>query len=235
MSDDRRYVKVNHSLKDEHPDVFYSDALFATYVRLRMIADASWPASADLPVNARKSSIKTLADKGLIVVTGYSFRVPDLDDDRAVRSDAASNAARSRWGNADRIADGNALVMPTRAEADQSRPNQLSSDGREDLEAFLLVTRRAPTPRQRKLLDGLLDRHDLTGAKWAADIILKNPDDPIGAVIRADQEWRAQRIAEAQAAEAPKPTPRRPHGLPQATREILAEMQALDREKRGAA
>jgi hypothetical protein len=231
MSDDRRYVKVNLSLKDDHPDIFYSDALFATYVRLRMIADSSWPASGDIPGNAKKSSVKVLADRGLVVVTGYSFRVPDIDREREERRDAASIAARSRHGSADSSASGNAPMMPTKAEADQNRPDQLNFDGREDLEAFLLVTRHAPSPKQRRLLDMLLDRHDLTGAKWAADIILRNPNDPIGAVIEADKAWRAERIAEATAAEKPKPQARRCRGLPQSARDILAEMQKIEAEK----
>jgi hypothetical protein len=100
-------------------------------------------------------------------------------------------------------------------------------DGRADLEAFLVITRRAPTPKQRRLLDEMLDRHDLTGPAWAADIMFRHPDDPIGAVIAADKAWRAERIAEAQAAEKPKPHPRRPRGLPQTTREIMAEMAEL--------
>jgi hypothetical protein len=54
-------------------------------------------------------------------------------------------------------------------------------------------------------------------------------EDPIGAVIEADKEWRAQRITEAQAAEKPRPMPRRSRDLPQSTREIMAEMALLDR------
>lgn len=100
-------------------------------------------------------------------------------------------------------------------------------DGRADLEAFLIIKRRAPTPRQRRLLDEVLDRHDLTGPEWSADIMFKHPDDPIGAVLEADKAYRAERIAEAQAAEAPKPKPRRRPGLPQTTREIMAEMALL--------
>jgi hypothetical protein len=83
-------------------------------------------------------------------------------------------------------------------------------DGRVDLDALLLLRRRAPTPRQRQLLDGVLDRHDLTGPQWAADIMMRHPDDPIGAVLDADREYRAERIAAAQAAEKPKPRPNRP-------------------------
>jgi len=103
-------------------------------------------------------------------------------------------------------------------------------DGRADLEAFVVLKRRAPSPKQRRLLDEVLDRHDLTGPAWAADVMFRHPDDPIGGVIEADKEWRAERIAAAQAAEKPKPQPKRPRGLPQTTREIMAEMAALQRE-----
>jgi hypothetical protein len=103
-------------------------------------------------------------------------------------------------------------------------------DGRADLEMFLLLRRRAPTPKQRRLLDEVLDRHDLTGPEWSADIMAKHPDDPIGAVLEADKTYRAERIAAAQAADAPKPKPRRPRGLPQTTKDILAEMDILRKE-----
>lgn len=115
-------------------------------------------------------------------------------------------------------------------DSDESPATRERLDGRADLEAFLLIRRRAPTPKQRRLLDEVLDRHDLTGPAWAADVMYRHPDDPIGAVIEADKEYRAQRIAEAQAAEPPKPHPRRPRGLPQTTREILAEMKLLQAE-----
>jgi hypothetical protein len=103
-------------------------------------------------------------------------------------------------------------------------------DGRADLEMFLLLRRRAPTPKQRRLLDEVLDRHDLTGPEWSADIMAKHPDDPIGAVLEADKAYRAERIAEAQAADAPKPKPRRPRGMPETTKQIMAEMAILRKE-----
>jgi len=103
-------------------------------------------------------------------------------------------------------------------------------DGRADLEMFLLLRRRAPTPKQRRLLDEVLDRHDLTGPEWSADIMAKHPDDPIGAVLEADKAYRAERIAEAQVADAPKPKARRHRGLPQTTKDIMAEMALLRRE-----
>jgi 5-methylcytosine-specific restriction endonuclease McrA len=129
--------------------------------------------------------------------------------------------------------DARAILDETsKDETSKAKPSAHENyDGRDDLEAFLLITRRAPTPKQRRLLDEVMDRHDLTGPAWAADLMLKHPNDPIGAVIEADKAWRAERIAAAQAQEAPKPKPRRPRGLPQTTREIMAEMALLQEVK----
>lgn len=107
------------------------------------------------------------------------------------------------------------------------------ADRRADLDAFELIKHRAPSLRQRQLLDAILDRHDLTGPAWAADVMLKHPDDPIGAVLEADREWRQARIAEAKSAERPKPTPRRPRGLPESTKEILAHWAATAKSDEG--
>lgn len=112
-----------------------------------------------------------------------------------------------------------------------TRANIEIPDGRADLEAFLVLRRRAPTPKQRRLLDEVLDRHDMTGPEWSADVMYRHPDDPIGAVLEADREWRAERIREAQAAEKPTPKPRRRRGLPQTTRDIMAEMAILQAER----
>lgn len=101
--------------------------------------------------------------------------------------------------------------------------------GRADLEAFCLVTRRAPTPRQRKVLDSVLDIHDESGPQWAADLILAHPDDPIGAVIAADKAWRAERLAEAQGAERKPPAPRRRAvGLTGVNAELAALLRAQE-------
>lgn len=224
------YVRVYQSVVDDEKfvTIYDDDHHFATWVRLLMAADAMWPASCPIPANARKASLRALCEAGIVDVQGSRFRIRGLDKEREQRSESARNAAALRW-HTERIPTPNADPMPSRAEPSKAEPSRAEQpredrdDGRADLEAFLLLTRRTPTPRQRKLLDGLLDRHDLTGPKWAADIMMRHPDDPIGAVIAADREWRAERIAEAQAAEKPKPVPRRKPGLPVAARELLAE------------
>ena len=234
------YVRVYQTVVDDpkFAGIYDDDHHFSTWVRLLMAADAIWPASCPIPFGTRKASLTALVDAGIVDLgTGNRFRIRGLDKEREERSKSARNAAAMRWHS-----DRNADPMPSRAEQSKAEPSRAVApmptpeydDDRPDLEAYLLLTRKAPTPRQRALLDGLLDRHDLTGPAWAADIMMRNPTDPIGAVIEADKAWRAERIAAAQAAEVPKPTPRRRPGLPQTTREILAEMQRLDAE-RGAA
>ena len=104
-------------------------------------------------------------------------------------------------------------------------------DGRDDLEAFLQVRFSAPTPRQRSFLDAYVRTFDVTGPARAARLIWANPDDPIGALKADLAAWRAERTAEAKAAEAPKaPAPRRASGLTGVNAELAAMFAAKDRE-----
>jgi hypothetical protein len=139
-------------------------------------------------------------------------------DDYQSPMTGAERVAKHRARNAGVVTPGVTDVTPreTRQEREETE------DDRADLEAFLLVRRRAPTAKQRKLLDEILARHDVTGPAWAADIILRHPDDPIGAVLEADRAWREQRIADAIKAEKPKPRAVRSGGLPASVRETLA-------------
>jgi hypothetical protein len=93
-----------------------------------------------------------------------------------------------------------------RPEATAERPrNELGqfepTAEREDIAAYRERWHKAPTAGQRKVLDDVLRRHDVTGPKWAADIIRANPDDPIGAVLEADKAWRLERGTAADADE----------------------------------
>lgn len=239
MSEDRKYVRVYHDdLIRDYPEVYDDDALLSAWLRLLVIADQMWPTAPELPRSIKARPLARLTASGLVMVLPrHRYRIRGLDAERTRRADAGRNAAAKRWhdkGNA----DGNADPMPSRDETSKAEPSRAKSeqsareteDGRADLEAFLVLTRRAPTPRQRRLLDEVLDRHDLTGPAWSADVMFKHPDDPIGAVIEADKAWRSERIAQAQAAESPKPIPRRLRGNPQTTREIMEEMAILKRE-----
>lgn len=128
--EDRKYSRVYHEAVDDPKfrDVWHDDARLALWVRLLVIADASWPMSATLPRSVRPSALAALVACGLIDLTnGDHYRIHGLDAERQVRSDAGAHAAQSRWhtsrnaeGNAVRIADGNAdgnaETMPSKAE-----------------------------------------------------------------------------------------------------------------------
>lgn len=232
MSERAPYSRVYWSIADDEKfDGVRDDMrLVGSWLTLLVAADMAYPVPAYVPPTVPRSALRRLVEAGLIdELPGHRYHVHGLATERERRSETGRNASASRWQS-----ERNASTRQSRDETETRHSNarEISDDdGRADLEAFLLVTRRAPTPRQRQLLDGLLDRHDLTGPQWAADIILRNPLDPIGAVIEADKAWRAERIAEAQAAEKPKPQPRRARGLPQSARDILAEIKRLDAEK----
>lgn len=240
---DRPYSRVYHSIVDDpkFADVFDDDRRLATWLRLLIVAEQAYPASGNIPIGTHRPTVVALAECGLIDLgTGSRYRVHGLEAERGRRSEQAREAglasARSRSQRTPVERPLNA--SPTNGRLDETSIDETRRDehtrerpdGRADLEAFLVICRRAPTPRQRRLLDDVLDRHDLTGPAWAADIMFKHPDDPIGAVLEADKAYRAERIREAQAQEAPKPKPRRSPGLPQTTREIMAEMALLQKE-----
>lgn len=229
------YSRLYHRFAKEFPEVWADDRALATWVRLLYIADASWPMEPPLPRSVRGKPLEMLTAAGLVTVIGECYSMRGLNAERQRRKDAAARAAGERW-HSTRIAD----AMPRRTrEEDEQKTNAPHSadaddDGREDIEAFLLVTRRPPTVKQRRLLDQVLALRDVSGPSWAANVILSNPDDPIGAVIREDKKWRDERIAEAKAREhrPVRRIQRRPSGLTGINAELAAIMRDAE-SKRG--
>jgi len=206
--------------------------LVGSWLLLLIAADMAHPSPAYLLPTVTKASLVKLSERGLIdLLAGHRYRIHGLDAERQRRRDAATSRDPSgtrtvpKWDPLGEQAKQSKDEAETRrAEADARDPD----DGRVDLEAFLLLRRRTPTKRQRAVLDGVLDRHDQTGPEWAADIMLRHPDDPIGAVLEADKAWRDEQIAAAQAADKPKPKPRRKPSMPESTREILEHWAATN-------
>lgn len=239
MSDRAPYSRVYWSIHDDakFDGIRDDQRVMGAWILLLVAADMSYPSPAYLLPTVTKASVTRLVEAGLVdLLDGHRYRIHGLDAERDRRRLLATTRGPDghRTGTG-RSPDGtlSGTKYEAEAEAEQSKdeaprehPEEVD-DGRADLEAYLLVTRRAPSPRQRKLLDDVLRLHDLTGPQWAAEIILRNPADPIGAVIEADKKWRSERIDKAKAAER-KPVERRPRGLPQSTQEILNEMRQLD-------
>lgn len=229
MSERAPYSRVYWSIMDDAKfDGIREDVrLFGSWSLLLVVADMAHPVPAYLPRTVPKAAIVRLSDCGLIdLLDGHRYRIHGLDAERTRRRIAATNKdPKGTHEGPERDPDGEQAKQSKdeaehrRAEADARDPD----DGRVDLEAFLVIKRHVPTPAQRRVLDGVMDRHDQTGPQWAADVMYRHPDDPIGAVIEEDKAWRTERIAEAQASEKPKPKIRRRHSVPQSTRELLEE------------
>ena len=90
-----------------------------------------------------------------------------------------------------------------------------------------------PTDRQRAFLDGYVRTFDLTGPERAERLILSNPDDPIAALKKDLDAFRAERREAAVASEAPKPEPKRKaSGLSGINGELAAILNAQYAEKK---
>jgi hypothetical protein len=95
--------------------------------------------------------------------------------------------------------------VPTDRPSDDARANSVPDDGRDDLEAWLVVKHRTPSPRQRDVLDNYCRVFDQTGPARAAGLIYRNPDDPIKALLADLDGFRKERAAAAPAETKPKP------------------------------
>lgn len=200
---DYPHVRIYMSVLDDpkFDTVRDDDAALAWYVRLLMAAHGSHPAPTYLPWMPKRPKA-VLIDAGIIEVVGNRFTIKGLVKERAEVVDIGHRAGgQVRAATAERDEQGRMLP---------STPGVVSEevpDGREDIELFVARFRKPPTPAQRAVLDRALADHDVTGAKWAADIMRANPNDMIGAVIEASKAWRDEQGTRARAEER-KPKPR---------------------------
>ena len=181
------FVRIYHSIKTDEKlrAVYRDDELLAWYVRLLMEAHSAYPTPAYIPRGIGDVALDKLVELGVVSIEGDFFVVNGLVKERAEvtgRQGGMIRAATAERDDSGRFTRAG-YEMPTIEEA----------DGRADIEAFVELRGKAPTPRQRQALDDILSRHDVTGPQWAADIMRTNPQDPLGAVFAADKEWRAQR------------------------------------------
>jgi hypothetical protein len=118
MADRAPYSRVYWGIVDDpkFDTIYDDDRHLAAWLRMLVIADQSYPTSAQVPANIRRASVKALVDARLISVTGKRYRICGLDAERERRSESARNAAALRWqsersatasnGQSDRNADG---------------------------------------------------------------------------------------------------------------------------------
>src|SRR3954464_9116156 len=93
----RKYTPIYRDIVDE-PAIYDDDVLFATYIRLRITADAAWPEPAVLPRSAADDAVARLVAAGKIALLGRDlFRCRGVDLDRSMRSKRGLAGAEARW------------------------------------------------------------------------------------------------------------------------------------------
>ncbi len=191
---------------DRFAAIYGNDHHLSAWLRLLLIADQAWPASANLPASVRPLSLAALSDCGLIEVRpGGLYRVHGLDAERERRSSVGIPGASARWS------DGNANASPTHTDRtanampDETRRDELRQDEDEQdppwLRAWLQVRMLMPTPRQREVIESYLRTFDETGPERAASVFLHHSDDPLGALIADLRAFRETAKGEAVQAE----------------------------------
>lgn len=102
MSGDRApYSRVYWTIRNDPRllGIYPNDAHLATWMRLLLAADMSWPAPADIPSNVSRKSLDALESAGVIeLVAGGMFTFHGLDAERGRRREAAAASARRRYG-----------------------------------------------------------------------------------------------------------------------------------------
>jgi len=94
------YCRVYFSILDDpkFDGVREDERHLATWLRLLMIAELSWPATPELPGSALPESLAMLRKRKIIdLLPGRRFRVRGLRAERERRSAAARTAANARW------------------------------------------------------------------------------------------------------------------------------------------
>lgn len=180
MSDDP-YSRHYWRWADEYPELYDNDATCALWYRLVRLADMAWPSAATLPFGIRKAALDALVAAELVIrVTATTYRIRGMDKERGKRAQSASNAARSRWSDATRIAPGNATrtatriapgnaeTMPSRAEPSKAEPSRAARDPADD---YFTLTGRYPTDRTLTWLDDIAAEFgaDATAASLATE------------------------------------------------------------------
>ena len=116
---DRQYARVYYvDLERDYPEVYRDNDLLSTFVRLLSVAEAMWPARGEVPRSAKSTLVRELTAKTLVIlIPPFSFTIKGLDAERTARSNAARNAAASRWAKPS--------AMPT--EPNRTKPNLVLS------------------------------------------------------------------------------------------------------------
>ena len=192
------YIRVYYSIINDgkFEEIYADDAALAAWLRLLLVADALYPASAPIPMRTRKRALAALVDCGLVELVGFGqFRIVGLAAERARRSAPGHKGADGRWHrNADALppdSESNApLNMPAmpdtprraeprRAEPDSPKPPQVGAVQKKGRQSGTNPRANGDAPRQREeqVKAGLLAAFKAIGGAKSMPKGLKDEDD----------------------------------------------------------
>ena len=208
---ERPFARVYYvDLQRDYPSVWDDDEALATWLRLLAHADALWPISPYIPHGTNPTGLTRLRRKGLVSLRNGRYNVKGYEVERGARSDHAKVAASTRWAQPEQSSEQSSEQSTSNATRDGTGTGNGSNatlplsegvsllpareDDRPDIEAFILAKHRIPTPAQRKLMDDYLKVFDQTGPQRSAQLILRHPDNPIGALKDDLAAFRKERL-----------------------------------------
>lgn len=176
MSERQPYSRVYWSIRTDpkFDGIYADDRHLATWLRLLIAADATWPAPADVPASARKSSINALVEAKLIdLLPSGMFKVRGLDAERGRRRDAAREGADIRYGRtpnaphlqSERTPNG-VLAKPSQAEDETSRAEGETPRAPDPADAYWSLTGKYPN-------GGALSWIDDMSASYGPEAVVK--------------------------------------------------------------
>lgn len=158
MSEDRKFVRVFYNdLIQDYPEMWADDHQLATWLRMLATADPMWPTPPEVARSVRPAVLAKLVDTSLIQVVGDRYRVKGLDAVRGKVADAARNAAAVRWQSAR-----NAEAMPTKPDADQTRPDAYAARAEDDedpADIYWRLTGKYPNEKVLPWIDQLINQY----------------------------------------------------------------------------
>lgn len=188
MSEHAPYSRVYWSVVDDpkFAAIYDDDHHLATWLRLLIVAEGAYPASANIPIGTKRASITALVEAGLLDIgTGPRYRIHGLDAERSRRTDEQRNGGLVRMQNARRGPDGRLLPNTS------GGPAVVTSGGDQQnllrrAEQSIDETSRA---NAREDWDALDVYHELTGyrpwGQWSGDAIKGDINDYTDAVVQA--------------------------------------------------
>lgn len=153
---DRPFARVYYvDLQRDYPGIYRDNEALSTYVRMLSLADATWPVTPDVPRSEKAIHVKKLVDASLVtLIPPYGFAIKGFDAERNARSNAASNAARTRWGNAAGSAERNANTSPV-------QPSPLRAQSAPKMNGHLIDPQKQTPEEYRRALEAAARRQRL--------------------------------------------------------------------------